>query len=154
MRASRLVHLTFEEEEPSASSPHPTSTFTVKDVTIESVHAAGEAQDAEHLPPKNPLNMFGILVPQSLRSAQASAITMVEQVIPQLASLDAVMKETEISIRRARKHHKRELAHKNPAKDMTALEAMATRDDPPPPGVLREGPAPPYVEVRFAEEWE
>lgn len=34
------------------------------------------------------------------------------------------------------------------------LRAMATRDDPLPPGVLREGPAPPYVEVRFAEEWE
>jgi hypothetical protein len=35
-----------------------------------------------------------------------------------------------------------------------ALMAMATRDDPPPLGVLREGPAPPYVGVRFAEEWE
>ncbi len=38
--------------------------------------------------------------------------------------------------------------------NISALRAMATRDDPPPPGVVREGPASPYVEVRFAEEWE
>jgi hypothetical protein len=46
--------------------------------------------------------------------------------------------------------------HQKRAEDAnsSALRAMATRDDPPPPGVLREGPAPPYVEVRFAEEWE
>jgi hypothetical protein len=97
--------------------------------------------------------MFGILVPPSLRAAQKSAISMVEDVIPQLASTDAEMRELEIQIRRARKRYKRELAEK-PMKEMSALEAMATRDGPPPPGVLREGPAPAYVEVRFAEEWE
>jgi hypothetical protein len=34
---------------------------------------------------------------------------MVERVIPQLASVDAEMRETEIRIRRARKHYKRDL---------------------------------------------
>ena len=116
------------------------------------------AAETEEIPnaggpsPKNPLNMFGILVPPTLRSAQASAITMVSSIAPQLASVDAEMRSLEIQIRRARKFHKRELEHQTRAKN--PLAAMATRDDPPPPGVLREGPAPPYVEVRFAEKWE
>ena len=143
MRASRLIQLTSKEGEPSIP------TFTIKTAAIESAET-GEIQGAEGPSPKNPLNMFGILVPPSLRSAQRSAITIVESVIPQLACIDAEMKEMEIRIRRARKHHKRELA-KPTIKDVSALKAMATRDDPPPPGILREGPAPPYVEKR---EWE
>jgi hypothetical protein len=142
MRASRLIQLAPSEKEPSIPI------FT----TIEPA-GTDEKQDAGRPTPKTPLNMFGILVPPSLRSAQASAITMVSSVIPRLASIDAEMREVEIRIRRARKHHKREMAQK-PTKDIGALRAMATRDDPPPPGVLREGLAPPYVEVRFAEEWE
>jgi len=146
MCASRLVQVTLSEEELSVS------TFTIKAATEPA--NTGESQDAKNSAPKNPLNMFGILVPQPLRSAQTSAITLVEEVLPQLASIDALMKEKEIQIRRARKHHKRDQAHKKSIKDMTALDAMATRDGPHPPGVLRVGPAPPYVEVRFAEEWE
>jgi hypothetical protein len=53
--------------------------------------------------------MFGILVPAALRSAQSSAVTMVEKVIPQLASVDAEMREMEIRIRRARKYYKRDV---------------------------------------------
>jgi hypothetical protein len=57
--------------------------------------------------------MFGILVPPALRSAQSSSITMVERVIPQLASVDAEMREMEIRIRRARKYYKREMERGN-----------------------------------------
>lgn len=145
MRASRLIQLTPSEKEPSIPI------FTIKTAAI----APGEAeeiQDAREPSSKNPLNMFGILVPPFLRSAQASAVTMVSSVIPQLASIDAEMREVEIRIRRARKYHKRDLEHQTRAKN--PLIAMATRDGPTPPGILREGPAPPYVEVRFAEEWE
>jgi hypothetical protein len=151
MHASRTVELVPSEAEPTILH------FAVKEGPIKLTEGEkAETLEVEVLPraPKNPLNMFGILVPQPLRSAQAHSITMVEQVIPQLATIDAEMRELEIRIRRARKHHKRGHAQKKPIKDMTALEAMATRDGPPPPGVLREGPAPPYLEVRFAEEWE
>jgi hypothetical protein len=55
--------------------------------------------------PTDPLRMFGILTPPSLRAAQSIAITMIENVVPQLASVDAEMREIEIQIRRARKHH-------------------------------------------------
>jgi coiled-coil domain-containing protein 115 len=48
--------------------------------------------------------MFGILTPPALRAAQWSAIFMVEGIIPRLMSLDAEMREVEISVRRARKH--------------------------------------------------
>jgi hypothetical protein len=146
MRASRLIRLAPSEKEPSIPL------FTIKPPAIDPAETE-EIQDAGRPSPKNPLNMFGILVPPSLRSAQASAIIMVSSAIPQLASIDAEMREIEIRIRRARKHHKREMTQK-PKNDTSALRAMATRDDPAPPGVLREGPAPPYVEVRFAEEWE
>jgi hypothetical protein len=52
---------------------------------------------------RDPLRMFGILTPQSLRTAQKGAIEMVEGIIPKLVSIDAEMKEVEIQVRRARK---------------------------------------------------
>jgi hypothetical protein len=54
--------------------------------------------------PKDPLRMFGILTPQSLRAAQGEAVKMVEGIVPKLVSIDAQMKEVEIKIRRARKY--------------------------------------------------
>jgi hypothetical protein len=52
---------------------------------------------------RDPLRMFGILTPQSLRTAQKEAIEMVEAIIPRLVSIDAEMREVEIQVRRARK---------------------------------------------------
>jgi coiled-coil domain-containing protein 115 len=52
---------------------------------------------------RDPLRMFGILTPQSLRTAQKDAIEMVKVIIPKLVSIDAEMKEVEIQVRRARK---------------------------------------------------
>ncbi|KAH8169633.1 hypothetical protein LIA77_10177 [Sarocladium implicatum] len=52
---------------------------------------------------KDPLRWFGLLTPQPLRSAQASSIEAVEQVIPQLASINKEMAHIEIEIRRAKK---------------------------------------------------
>jgi hypothetical protein len=53
--------------------------------------------------PSDPLRWFGILTPMSLRLAQSKAIEAVEQVIPQLATVDAEMADIEIRVRRARK---------------------------------------------------
>ncbi|RDW59581.1 hypothetical protein BP6252_12668 [Coleophoma cylindrospora] len=55
-------------------------------------------------PQKDPIRMFGILTPQSLRVAQSEAIKAVEDIIPKILSTDAEMKEVEIKIRRGRKH--------------------------------------------------
>ena len=51
----------------------------------------------------NPLKWFGILVPPTLRTSQQSFRNAVNQTIPDLASIIAEMRETEIEIRRTRK---------------------------------------------------
>lgn len=53
--------------------------------------------------PKDPLRMFGLLTPPSLRLAQNDSVKSIENIIPKLVSVDAEMKEVEIRIRRARK---------------------------------------------------
>ncbi|KAF3354051.1 Transcriptional regulatory protein moc3 [Verticillium dahliae VDG1] len=53
--------------------------------------------------PRDPLRWFGILAPMPLRQAQAQAVRAVEDVVPQLVTVDAEMKGLEIQIRRARK---------------------------------------------------
>jgi hypothetical protein len=52
---------------------------------------------------QNPLQWFGFMAPQALRSAQSHAITLVQEVIPRLASVTAEMLDVEIEIGRARK---------------------------------------------------
>ncbi|KAG5977575.1 hypothetical protein E4U55_006638 [Claviceps digitariae] len=74
-------------------------------------HAQNEqrSQNKKHTPhtsPRtkhDPLRWFGILSPPPLRAAQAHAVEMVEQVIPQLVSVAAQMQHLEIEVRRARK---------------------------------------------------
>jgi len=62
-----------------------------------------KATNTDQAMARDPIRMFGILnIPSSLRMAQNEAINMVN-IIPQLATIDAQMKETEIQIRRARK---------------------------------------------------
>lgn len=53
---------------------------------------------------RNPLRMFGILTPPSLRLAQATSLKTVSTLIPAIMNLDFQMKEVEIQIRRSRKH--------------------------------------------------
>jgi uncharacterized small protein (DUF1192 family) len=53
---------------------------------------------------KDPLKIFGLLTPQSLKAAQNDAVRTVQELVPRLCEVDAEMKEVEIQIRRARKH--------------------------------------------------
>jgi len=57
----------------------------------------------EDTKPQNPLQWFGFMAPQALRSAQGHAIELVQGVIPRLASVNAEMLHVEIEIGRARK---------------------------------------------------
>lgn len=66
-------------------------------------HENGDEKAETRLAPKDPLRMFGLLTPQSLRQAQSESIKSVENIMPKLVSIDAEMKEVEIRIRRARK---------------------------------------------------
>lgn len=52
---------------------------------------------------KDPLRWFGVLTPQALRSAQASSVKAVQDIIPKLVSVNAQMLDVEIEVRRARK---------------------------------------------------
>lgn len=74
---------------------------------------------------KDPIRMFGILnIPTSLRTAQSEAVNLVE-IVPQLVTVDAQMKEIEIQIRRARKHRiKAESAEKAQFAMETGSEAV------------------------------
>jgi hypothetical protein len=117
MQAVRLCHIT-----PPAPSTSPSPSFTVQheDVLVEKLKydtVTGENQklgiqetekeDGEQKGKgkgkRDPPRMFGILTPQSLRTAQKEAVEMVEGIIPRLVSIDAEMREVEIQVRRARK---------------------------------------------------
>lgn len=52
---------------------------------------------------KDPIRMFGILTPQALKMAQADAIKMVEEIVPELVKVDREMLALEIEVRRRRK---------------------------------------------------
>ena len=53
---------------------------------------------------KDPIRMFGILVPQALRQGQSQAILLVEDIVPELVNVNQEMERVEIEIRRKRKH--------------------------------------------------
>lgn len=52
----------------------------------------------------DPIRMFGILVPQSLRSAQSESIKLAEEILPKIVALSNKMQRVEIEIRRKKKH--------------------------------------------------
>jgi hypothetical protein len=58
-------------------------------------------------PPKDPIRMFGILVPQALRDAQASFVAAVDGPIPHLAMVSRDLRTQEIEIGRVRKQIKK-----------------------------------------------
>lgn len=53
---------------------------------------------------RDPLRMFGILIPPALRSAQATFMKTVDKNIPELLQISSKMRQLEIEIRRTRKH--------------------------------------------------
>jgi hypothetical protein len=91
MQAVRLCHIT---------PPSPSPSFTVHE---KQESEKGDDDEEKQKVKRDPLRMFGILTPQSLRTAQKEAIEMVEGIIPRLVSIDVQMKEVEIQVRRARK---------------------------------------------------
>ncbi|KAI0999421.1 hypothetical protein K3495_g8774 [Podosphaera aphanis] len=123
MQATKRCHLTLQRENDTAAF-----TVSILDtqvvlpcsqddgyVGIPNETADGEPQESiskekcnggnksENSPSRNPMNMFGILVPKELRLAQEASIKIVQDIIPYILTLDAEMKQLEIKIRRERK---------------------------------------------------
>lgn len=77
----------------------------------EELDGGSEAKESQGTQPKqqkrkknkNPLHWFGLFAPMPLRTAQTQSIQAIEEVIPQLASIDMEMQQVEIEVRRARK---------------------------------------------------
>lgn len=81
-----------------------TAAIGVQDDTRNGSQAAEvKSSTAKKHTKKDPLQWFGLLVPQPLRQAQAQSIRAVEEVIPRLIAVDAKMQQVEIDVRRARK---------------------------------------------------
>jgi hypothetical protein len=104
-RSTDAEGLKEKERQATAATAMDTACFTIStapnDVADEHV-AANEKGEGRRMR-KDPLRMFGLLTPRTLREAQRESIRMVEDTVPKLLSVDAEMKEVEIRIRRARK---------------------------------------------------
>lgn len=141
MQATRLCRVT---EDPETATTHFTiATASANTERADSVDSEGtpksdiedenksvgadreKATEVQSAKAKDPIRMFGILnIPTSLRTAQSEAVKLVE-VIPQLVTVDAQMKEVEIQIRRARKHRvKAESAEKAQSTTEAGREAV------------------------------
>lgn len=66
-----------------------------------------DEEDGEHEGQKEecdkPPNLFGILLPPTLRAARVESIKVVEEIVPHLAEVEGQMRRVEIEVRRARK---------------------------------------------------
>ncbi|CAK7563972.1 MAG: hypothetical protein SEPTF4163_001854 [Sporothrix epigloea] len=68
---------------------------------------------------RDPLQWFGLLTPMALRQTQEEAITIIDSIIPRMASVNAEMTAVEIEVRRARKKRARSLAARVSEKQCT-----------------------------------
>ncbi|KAF2146232.1 uncharacterized protein K452DRAFT_294815 [Aplosporella prunicola CBS 121167] len=106
-RAIGLVKTTGEPPSPSSDpadeappNPNDPAEITASDKDNTPQHAA---EGETHPTPRDPIRMFGILVPPALRTSQAHFVRAVEGPVPRLANLAAELRALEIEIGRARK---------------------------------------------------
>ncbi|OAA65728.1 hypothetical protein SPI_02515 [Niveomyces insectorum RCEF 264] len=100
-----------EEEEEETKTEQKETVGQRKGLETNEVNGA-RAKKAEKTtkrtgPPRDPLRWFGVLTPMALRQAQQEAVQVVDNIVPQLASLSAEMAAVEIAVRRARKKRAR-----------------------------------------------
>ncbi|KAK1598604.1 uncharacterized protein LY79DRAFT_575782 [Colletotrichum navitas] len=112
-------------------APHDESETTPADGGEYETQAEKNGRTKKHRKTsKDPLRWFGILAPLPLRQAQMLSVQAVQDIIPQLASVDAEMKDVEIEVRRARKRRakaeavlKKSEAEEVPETDQGGLQA-------------------------------
>lgn len=100
-------------------------TTTSDDIELEANgdHEASSSEPAKQKC-KDPICMFGLLAPRSLRDAQKSAIKLVADLTPKIVTVDKGLAEMEIQIRRARKKLAKE--DRNAKVQKSPMEAPAT----------------------------
>lgn len=123
MQATRLVVAAADElqvEMSARSDPAEEDKLDKED------REEGTEEKSTPAKPKDPIRMFGILVPQALRTAQSESINAVETIIPRLATVNKQMEALEIEIRRKRKHRAKAEAKLPTAKDVdpVVVESM------------------------------
>lgn len=106
-----------EEEEP------PTTATTAMPGVDET---KGEPRQQPEPVNSDPLRWFGILTPMALRQTQATAIQVVEDVVPRLISIDAAMRNVEIEVRRVRKRRAKAKAAAEKANKARQKEEQVT----------------------------
>lgn len=118
-----------EEEEQEAETEETEDATKKTDDGDAANEQENQDEKPEKKPPstqrKDPLRWFGLLTPQSLRSAQTSSIEAVEHVIPKIASINKEMEHIEIEVRRARK--KRAKAEAAAGKEPAAVPGAAAQ---------------------------
>lgn len=119
------------------SSPTTSPTQTTNENTTDTQKPSKEKQasptsetETEKPRPRDPLRMFGILVPQALRTAQTEAVKMVGDVVPKLVQLDLQMRELEIEIRRGRKRKAKAEALEVKMRDEGSVRGGAAGEEP------------------------
>ncbi|KAK2009188.1 hypothetical protein LZ32DRAFT_429207 [Colletotrichum eremochloae] len=116
---------------------HDESETTSADRFKDENGAEKEERTSKHRNKSNdPLRWFGILAPLPLRQAQTLSVQAVQDIIPQLASVDAEMKDMEIEVRRARKRRakaeaalKKSEAEEIPETNQRDLQAPVTASE-------------------------
>jgi hypothetical protein len=102
-----------QEKEEESSQPIPDTTSSSEPLNSDSNPVPdAEPNDDDQTasdtnPPKDPIRMFGILVPQALRDAQASFVAAVDGPVPRLAMAARDLRTQEIEIGRVRKQIKK-----------------------------------------------
>lgn len=121
MQASRVCSVTLTPETTTISNPVPAvykvSSFgsttprenkKINDITTK---IEGETKPMREKEIPDPIRMFGFTTPRELKAAQSESVSTIEDILPQLASVDSQMKALEIAIRRARKYRAKAEAH-------------------------------------------
>lgn len=97
-----------EQKDENQSEPKDENQSEQKDERETSEHMEkDDEEDGENEGQKEecdkPPNLFGILLPPTLRAARVESIKVVEEIVPHLAEVEGQMRRVEIEVRRARK---------------------------------------------------
>lgn len=138
MQAIRLISIDQDEdqrptfsissasEEEDVKSEEKDKSSATQDINQGPESEAEEEKPAEkkRKKNKNPLHWFGLFAPMALRTAQTQSVQAIEDIIPQLVSINTEMLNVEIEVRRARKRRaKTEAAEKKTGPTTTDIQS-------------------------------
>lgn len=98
MRAMRRAQITDSDSGPTVHVVKTTTSAATRSEAQLEEAAEPTAEKQKTQPPeqRDPIRWFGLLTPLALRQTQASAVEVVERIVPQLVTVDAEMRRVEI----------------------------------------------------------